>query len=446
VKRKLAAAHTHRQAGRLKEALTLYGQVLEDDPENLDALKNLARMSLDLGEPQAAASMVLRALSKDPQERESLEILDMVVGRLEAPQAQAQLIFEYAHDLKGKGLWDTALVFYRRALQFDPTLVARDTFDSIPLLSQGQLQQGWLAFEWRNTIGSLGPFTEKVWSGEDLTGKTVLVWGEQGIGDQIMFSTCLPDIIERAGHVIIGIDERLVSIFERSFPAASVYGVTRYTSDGQTTVKEFSWLDNYPAVDFFVLEGSLPRFFRPTIESFPSRSNKFNADTRQVESWRHRMQGLGSGKKIGISWRSLFVNEDRANQFPALELWQPLFDRPDAHFISLQAGLTGQEQGFFKECFGIELAVFDDLDLNDDLDGTAALISALDGVVTTQNYLQWLSPALAVPTWVISKGSRDMQWGLLGEKHYPWFPALNVCIEDENALIAKAFARVAADI
>ncbi|MBC8269710.1 MAG: tetratricopeptide repeat protein [Rhodospirillaceae bacterium] len=446
MKRKLATAHRHRLAGRLKEALALYGQVLEGDPENLDALRNLARMSLDLSEPQAAASMVLQALSKAPQERESLEILDAVLTRLETPQAQAQLIFEYAQLLKGKGLWDTALVFYRRALQFDPTLVARDTFDSIPLLAQGHLQQGWLAFEWRNTIGSLGPFTEKVWNGEGLTGKTVLVWGEQGIGDQIMFSTCLPDIIEQAGHVIIGIDERLVSLFERSFPQASVYGVTRYTADGQTVVQDFSWLDNYPAVDFFVLEGSLPRFFRPTIESFPTRSNKLIADTQQVESWCHRMEGLGSGKKIGISWRSLYVNEDRADHFPALELWRPLFDRPDTHFISLQAGMTQQEQLLFKERFGLEIIVFDDLDLNDDLDGTAAVISALHGVVTTQNYLQWLSPALAVPTWVISKGSRDMQWGLLGEKHYPWFPALNVCIEDEDDRLEKVFARVAAEI
>ncbi|MBL6931149.1 MAG: hypothetical protein ISR46_06570, partial [Rhodospirillales bacterium] len=315
-----------------------------------------------------------------------------------------------------------------------------------PLLAQGHLQQGWLAFEWRNTIGSLGPFTEKVWNGEGLTGKTVLVWGEQGIGDQIMFSTCLPDIIEQAGHVIIGIDERLVSLFERSFPQASVYGVTRYTADGQTVVQDFSWLDNYPAVDFFVLEGSLPRFFRPTIESFPTRSNKLIADTQQVESWCHRMEGLGSGKKIGISWRSLYVNEDRADHFPALELWRPLFDRPDTHFISLQAGMTQQEQLLFKERFGLEIIVFDDLDLNDDLDGTAAVISALHGVVTTQNYLQWLSPALAVPTWVISKGSRDMQWGLLGEKHYPWFPALNVCIEDEDDRLEKVFARVAAEI
>ncbi len=445
MKRKLAAAHRHRKAGRLEEALVLYGQILEGEPENLSALRSLAGISLDLGKPQAAATIVLRALSKVPQDSDSLNILDAVVTRLENPKAQAQLIFEYAQDLKAQGLGDTALTFYRRALQFDPTLSSYDTFDSIGLLSQGRLQQGWLAYEWRNTIGSLGLFTEKVWNGESLTGKNVLVWGEQGIGDQIMFSTCLPDIIEQAGHVIIGTDDRLVSLFERSFPQASVYGVTRYTSDRQAIVEDFSWLDNYPEVDFFVLVGSLPRFFRPTIESFPSRSSKLSADVKGVVSWCHRMERLGSGKKIGISWRSLFMNEDRADDFPALELWKPLFERPDSHFIGLQAGMTNQEWGLFKERFGIELVVFDDLDLNDDLDGTSALISSLDAVVTTQNYLQWLAAALAVPTWAIGKGSRDMQWGFLGETYYPWFPELNVCIEEENCL-AKAFARVAGEI
>jgi len=443
---KLKAAREHRLGGRMKEALALYAQVLQADPENLDALMNLARMSLDLGRLEAAASMVLRALSRAPQESECEEILGQVVSRFEDPVTQGQVIFEYAQDLKAKGFWDSALVHYRRALRFDPSLASSDNFESITLLAQGQLTQGWQAFEWRNTVASLGPFTDKVWNGEDLTDKTLLVWGEQGIGDQIMFSTCLPDIIACAGHVIFGVDERLVSLFARSFPKASVHGVSRYWGGVETRVNDFDWLGDYPAVDFFVLEGSLPRFYRPTIESFPATSCRLTADPEQVKYWRQKLAGLGVDKKVGISWRSFLVSEDNADHYPAFELWQPLFDKSETRFISLQAGITQQEQLLLKERFGLTLTVYEELDLIECLDGTASLIASLDAVVTTQNYLQWLGASLGVPTWSIARGNRKTQWGFLGQRNYPWFPDLNVCLEEDDNLLVAAFARVAGNI
>ncbi len=443
--KKLIAAGKHRRAGRLKDALSLYREVLEEDTGNLTAHISLAQMSLDMGQVESAASMALRALSISSQDPRCQKILDQVIARMEGEDSQAQVLFEYSQILKEEKKWKEALIPYRRALRLNPSLAASDTFDSITLLSGGDLENGWWAYEWRNTVGSLGPFTDRVWNEEDLTGKTVLVWGEQGIGDQIMFSTCFPDIIEQAGQAIIGVDERLTSLFSRSFPKASIHGVSRY-SGGETQVSDFDWLQNYPPVDFFVLAGSLPRFFRPTIDSFPKTSNRLIPEPDRLTHWRKRLDKMGSGKKVGICWRSIRKNEELDGIYPLLELWEPLLASPGFQFVNLQPGITPQEVDSLKSKFGIELMEFQELDLVENLDDTSALISALDGVVTTLVYTQWLAAAVGTPVWSIARGNRKNQWGFLGEDAYPWFPEMNVCLEEENDLLHRAFGRAAREI
>ena len=371
--------------------------------------------------------------------------MDQVLDALKEKDTKAQLLFEYSQILKSKGLWDKALLKHRQALRLNPKLANTDNFDSVSLLAQGNLKQGWLAFEWRNTIGSLGLFTDKVWNGEDLTGKTVLVWGEQGIGDQIMFSTCLQDIIEKAETVIVGTDERLVTLFQRSFPEAIIQGVARYTANGETRVHDFKWLEKYPSVDFFVLQGSLARFFRPSIESFPSVSKRLFGDPYRLKYWSQKLAKLGPGKKVGVSWRSHIVDR-QSSCYPGLPLWQPLFDVKDVHFINLQAGVTPQEVKMMRDSFGVKITIFGEIDLIENLDDMAALCGSLDGVVTTRVSLQWLAAAIGVPVWSIARGRQKSEWCMLGNEHYPWFPDLNVCIEETDDLLIKGFYRAGKEI
>jgi tetratricopeptide (TPR) repeat protein len=443
--KRLSLAHDHRRAGRLKEALGLYRQILDAEPENIDALIILSAMSLELGQAEGAASMILRALACEPVNVQCLDVLEQVLVGFKEPAPQAQVLYEYSQILKENGLWDKALARHRQALRLNPKLAYTDNFESISMLARGNFEQGWMAYEWRNTVGSLGPFTDKVWNGEDISGKTVLVWGEQGIGDQIMFSTCLPDIIEQAGHVIIGTDERLVYLFERSFPEASVQGVARYTADGETRVQDFEWLEGHPPIDFFVLQGSLARFFRPSIESFPSTSKRLLGDPQRLKYWGQKLAELGPGKKIGICWRSHLV-ERQSRHYPPLQLWQPLFNIKDTHFISMQAGVAPEEIQMMKDSFGVDLAIFSEIDLIEHIDDAAALCGSLDSVVTTMVSLQWLAAAIGTPVWSISRGLRESQWCLLGHEHYPWFPRLNVCLEETDDLLERGFRRAAKEI
>ncbi len=443
--KRLSLAQAHRRVGRMKDALSLFRKVLDDEPENIEALVSLTEISLELGQATGAASLILRALTCNPEHSHCLNILDQVLKALKETASQAQLLFEYSQILKENSLWQKALIKHRQALRLNPILANTDNFDSVALLAGGDLEKGWLAFEWRNTVGSLGPFTDKVWNGEDLSGQTVLVWGEQGIGDQIMFSTCLQDIIEKANHVIIGTDERLVTLFQRSFSRANVQGVARYTANGQTRVKDFEWLKEHPSVDYFVLQGSLPRFFRPSIDSFPSVSSRLLGDPERLKFWSHKLKELGPGKKIGISWRS-HLAERQSSCYPALPLWQPLFDIKGVHFISMQAGVSPEEIQMVKDHFGVDITIFSEIDMIENLDDTAALCGSLDSVVTTKVSLQWLAAGIGTPVWSISRGLRKTEWCMLGHEFYPWFPELNVCLEETDDLLMRGFDRAAKEI
>ena len=441
----ITLAEAHRGAGRLKEAFRLFRQILDDEPKNLDALVNLTKISLEFKQVDGASSLILRALTCDPVNDHCLVIFDEVLAAHEEKRSQAQLVFEYSQILKENGFWDNALQKHRQALRLDPTLANTDKFDSISLLAQGDLEKGWLAFEWRDTIGSLGLFTNKVWNGESLRGRTIFILGEQGVGDQIMFSTCLQDVIEVAGLVIIGTDDRLVSLFQRSFPQAVVQGVARYTADGKIFVQDFYWLEKHPPIDFFILQGSLGRFFRPSVESFPSLPRRLLADRERVEYWRQKLTELGPGKKIGISWRSHLV-ERQSECYPELSLWQPLLTIKGTHFICLQAGVTAGEVQMIKKSFGLDITTFDEIDLIDDLDDISALCGALDSVVTTRVALQWLAAATGTPVWSISRGTSKNEWSMLGLKNYPWFPQMKVCIEESDELLKCGFELAAKEI
>jgi hypothetical protein len=443
--KRVLLAKAHRRVGHLKNALSLFRKVLEDEPENLEVLLSLAEMSLEFGQSRGAASLILRGLACDPENDQCLTVLDQVLEALKEPGPQAQVVFEYSQILKANSLLHKALQRHRQALRLNPTLANTDNFDSVALLARGDLENGWLAFEWRNTVGSLGLFTDKVWDGEDLSGQTVLVWGEQGIGDQIMFSTCLQDIIEKAEHVIIGVDERLVTLFQRSFPRANVQGVARYTARGQTRVQNFEWLEGHPSVDFFVLQGSLPRFFRPSIDKFPSVSRRLLGDSARLEYWSRKLEELGPGKKIGISWRSHLV-ERQSSCYPALPLWQPLFDIKGVHFVSMQAGVSPEEIQMLRDNFDVDITIFNDIDLIENLDDMAALCGSLDSVVTTMVSLQWLAAAIGTPVWSIARGQRKNEWCMLGHEYYPWFPELNVCLEETDDLLIEGFGRAANEI
>lgn len=299
-------------------------------------------------------------------------------------------------------------------------------FSTQALLRHGLLAQGWARYERRFTLLGLPRLALDApeWRGEDLAGRRILVWREQALGEELMFASCLPDLIAHAKRVVIACDRRLVPLFARSFPNAEVRAVT----------------DALPEVDFHVPLGSLPRYFRPDLARFPrpvagkeTGQGWLRADPDQVAQWRHRLadDDLPAGTlTVGLCWRG----GKPGAPFAPLERWAPVLTQPGIRVVSLQYAADEAEIVTAEEALGVSIIRWTDLDTTNDLDGLAALMTALDLVITAPTSVGELAGALGVPVWRC--GWSD-DWAMLGTTGRPWYPTmLTLLVEPDEPLDA----------
>jgi hypothetical protein len=200
------------------------------------------------------------------------------------------------------------------------------------LLKRREFAAGWREYAWRVRIPEVDHWRDydyPMWQGEALSGKRLLVQAEQGLGDQIMFASCLPDVLANAQSMVLECDPRLAKLFARSFPRAAVY---RHRVAGEPP-----WAHE-PAPDFRARCGDLPRMLRNRDADFPVHAGYLLADPARVAAWRERLSGLGSGLKVGISWRGGTPGTGQAMRSMPLEVLQPVLATENAHFVSLQYG------------------------------------------------------------------------------------------------------------
>ena len=352
-----------------------------------------------------AAGWFRRALALNPAYAEALSNLGLALQRV------------------GDGI--AAETAYGRALVLQPDLALAHFNRALLRLEDGDLTEGWPGYGWRFASGQVGAGRQPPvpgWRGETLTGKRLLVWGEQGVGDTILFASMLEDVIARARAVVIEVDRRLVPLFARSFPRA--------------TVREPS---AFADCDVHVPMGSLARVFRPALAAFPARPGWLTPDSAHVTLWRDRLAALGPGLKVGIGWRSQFITEERRGAYTILDQWGPLFAVPGVVFVNLQYGDCAAELNAAEARFGVRIHRWNDLDLKDDFDGTAGLIAGLDLVVSPAMSVGELAGALGVPVWRF--GHRD--WTQLGASARPWFPTQRLFQPRAGETLGDVLARMA---
>jgi len=214
----------------------------------------------------------------------------------------------------------------------------------------------------------------------------LLVWGEQGIGDQILFGSMLDDLRDRADSIVVALERRLVPLFRRSFPDFRVFDLEKSQS-----------LDG---IDRQIAFGDLGRLLRNDWHAFPDTRNQFlYADREQVAAIRTKLGG-DQALICGFSWAS--ANPD-IGQFKSLthaDLSQ-LAVLPGIRWVDLQYGDTRTDRSRFLSEHGLEIAHIDEIDNFYDIDGLAALISACDIVITVSNTTAHLAGALGVPAMVM---------------------------------------------
>jgi Flp pilus assembly protein TadD len=467
IQQTLDLALQHHRAGRLSRAESIYQQVLQSNPNQVDALHLLGAMAHQVGKNDTAVELITKALAIKPDYAEASNNLGLALQELEksdeavasyhkaltinpnfaeawnnlgtAQQDQQQLIdatasyrkaisikpdYAQAHYNLGTAFEDLrnlgeAMTSYRNALAIDQNFADAHENMAYALLMQGKLKEGWQEYAWRlKTKACEKPILPiEIWPGSSLQGKSIIVYAEQGVGDEIMFSSCIPDLLKQSSDkLFLTCDPRLEALFSRSFPGVLVQGKMRDI--------DLSWPREHVLPDYSLPTGSLPKFFRNKLEDFPDRLSYLIADSQQRQALRKRYLERGNDVLVGIAWYS---NSARYGERKSMTLddLRPLLEMPGITFIDLQYGDTIEERKAFTAENGVEVFHDDDVDQMNDLDIFASQLAAMDVVVTISNTTAHMAGALGIPT-LLMLGSVPIWYWLFKRDDSPWYPSLRL--------------------
>jgi hypothetical protein len=298
-------------------------------------------------------------------------------------------------------------------------------------LHLGKISEGWDNYEFGS--GSLLPvsalrsrrkFKQPKWSGEKIQGIKLLIWREQGLGDEIEFATCLTDVSELNLDVILECDTRLVDIYQRTFPSFHVR-------------PESITVDYLPVADDFDIQcavGSLPKIFRRDIKAFDRQIIPLKIKEFAIDDFQARLSKYSEKKLVGICWRSGIFSIGRNLNYTALVDWQDLLTQSDFQFVNLQYGDCETELLEIEKLLGINIVRWQDLDLKNDLENLFGLIKNLDAVVTVGTAVSSIAASCNVPTYLLIKPS----WLMLGQKNtYPWYRCMTPLVAENDAHVAE---------
>jgi tetratricopeptide (TPR) repeat protein len=426
----LVAAHTglgvvFARQGQPDRAIASFRRAATLDPASFEAHYNLGNLLLERGQAADALPPLQQAVALAPGHalaHYNLGSAFLEEDRLDEACASFRRTLaldpDYAaahHNLRvvlhKQGRLAEAIGSYQRACALQPDDASLHSLLGMALLSCGCLESGWRHYEYRFQAGTRKrnfPFPE--WAGGSLGDKALLVWKEQGIGDEIMFAGMFPELAARAGRCVIECTPKLLPLFARSFPTAQVVAATDPPDAATLT-----------AIDCQCAAGSLTRWLRPTLDRFPKHGGYLAPDPERVAYWKTRLMQLGPGLKVGVCWRSGLRVGTRDLHYTRLDQWGPVFAVADVHFVNLQYDECADEIDGARRRLGARLHAYPEVDLFNDLDEAAALTQALDLVISAPTAAANMAAALGVPTWMMSYGS---SWATLGAEHHPWFPAV----------------------
>lgn len=389
-------ASAYLRADRLDDALNAAVAATKLNPDSKESAvyyNIAATVFLHYGEYSAGEECAVKGLQCNPNLPELYKIL--------------------GDNFSEQGKFKAASEALSLAIKMDPNNLDAKGNYAFSLLGSGNLIEGWNYYKTGYEQGYRTPpdYGFKTWNREDLTNKSIIVLPEQGIGDEILFASCIPDLIELTDKVYINCDDRLSEIYQRSFPSSTIIS-------GRKPEQREKHKENLPSIDYQVACGDLPMFFRTKIDDFPSNGGYLVADQTKTNFWKKKINELGPGLKVGISWRSGKLNVRRSHHYVSLSDWKPILEVPGIQFVNLQYDDCQNVLDDIEEKLGIKIHNFSDVDLKNDLDDVLSIIDSVDLVVSIGNAVYALSSALGADTWKLAMPS----WLSLGTDHEPWFP------------------------
>ncbi|MBD2075219.1 tetratricopeptide repeat protein [Phormidium sp. FACHB-592] len=401
----------------IEEAIDSYSQIITFQPENQQAYHNLGSILVEQGKLDEALSYYLQAVSVQPDDAVALNTIGTLLqqqGKTSAAIAyhrRALAIRPHYPDalnslgtaLQEDGNTQEALSCFNQALALNPTDPNARYNRSLILLTEGNYQQGFPEYEWRLKTREFPPcpFRQPLWDGSDLTGRTILLHAEQGLGDTLQFIRYAALVKQRGARIVLTCHQPLMRLL------STVPGIDQLVPLG------------YPPPNFDVYAPlmSLPGILGTTLENVPAPIPYLQPPQSALQLSAPATARL----KVGIVWSGGHLYKKNQSRSCPLVHFQPLLQLPDIAYYSLQKGIA---QTHLSE-LGWESQVQDLSSQFNDMAETAAAIAQLDLVITVDTSIAHLAGALGKPVWVLLTLQPDWRW-MLHREETPWYPTMRL--------------------
>lgn len=448
----LTTGVAHLQAGHGDAAIAAFRDVLQRDPAQALAVRNLGVLLAERAQFDEALAVAAKALEVRPKHGEALLLRGEALAGLSRHE-EAVAAYEAALEAGGPaydvmaqlGLARAALGQHDAALEALDGAIALRPGDAFARYRRGLIRLrlrdfgGWADYEARLDLKRFlplaGPMLNErtralltpVTGPGDLAGRRVLLLGEQGAGDQIMFASMIPDVLRTGAAMGCVCDPRLVGLFSASFPGAGFVGPLEARLD-------------LPSVERVLAIGSLGALFRPDAEAFPG-TPYLTPSAAARSRWAERLGPRTQPLRVGLSWRGGSPNTRRDQRSLSLGQLGPILDLPGCEFVSLQYGDVGAEVAAASAGRTKPIRLFPAAEI-DDFDELAGLVANLDLVVSVQTTLVHLAGAMGQTCLTLLPRHAEWRYTAVGAA-MPWYRSVRLFRQERPGAWDPVVAQVA---
>ena len=414
-------------------------------PNDAGVLRTAITIAIELKHFTEALTWLMQLEELNPDES-WVELQRVEVYRCLNDYNLAELALEYAQAkgvadedvelvklgiLRDQGLVDCLMPRLEKLIYQKPDFAEAKFFLAEQQLSRHNYKDGWSNYEARlylEELRILRKYIWPLWQGEDLKNCGILIYAEQGIGDVLMFASCLDDLFRLASSVVFVAYGRLISLFQFSYPKLKVISFDEITLSSKEANQ----------INYSLPIGSLPSFFRNAINDFPGHNGYLIAADELLNHWQDKLQGSDK-LKVGIAWQGGLIRTGQISRSLQPEQLEPLFKLPNIQFINIQHGQTRKDLKFLAEKYAWPVTTFA-LDTKN-ISELAGLVSALDLVITPCCTLVHLAGALGKPVWVMTPKIASWRYGNEGES-MPCYPSARLFRQTEAGSWGDVIERI----
>jgi Flp pilus assembly protein TadD len=428
--------------GKLQEASEAMEAAIRQNPNYAAAHNNLGALLVKQGRLEEAEQQIEKSLQLCPEHGPSHNNLGALLaqqGKLTEAQERLEQAVQHnpqfesartnlANTQLRQGDFEAARAALDATLEVNPAYAEARKAQALIWLLMGDFHRGWPAYEWRWRCEESGPpaYPKPLWDGSPLAGRTLLLHGEQGLGDTMHFVRYAQVIREKHdGRIVLVCQKALLPLLARTPGIDQIVGQKEPPS----------------AFDVWLPLLTAPGLLETRLETIPAPIPYIHPNPELVERWRTRLAEYTSFK-VGIAWQGSKDHQADRQRSVRLEQFAPLAEVPGVELFSLQKGYGSEQIGQLGGKFPVtEFSPPLDEEAGAFMD-TAAVMQHLDLVVCSDTSVAHLAGAMGVPVWVALNLSPDWRW-LLDRDDSPWYPSMRLFRQSKLGDWTKVFADIA---